>query len=122
MPVSAPCSWKRSLDVTCQLATPRTLGVKAILERFIAHRRDVVTRRTRYELRKAKEREHILLGYKIALDHIDEIIALIKASAKVAPVSSTPTGLEPDPGGPPMPANTVTPPEVVVTPLLTVEI
>src|SRR3984893_4490880 len=60
---------------------PRTLGVKAILERFIAHRRDVVTRRTRYELRKANEREHILLGYKIALDHIDEIIALIKASA-----------------------------------------
>ncbi len=60
---------------------PRTLGLKAILERFIAHRRDVVTRRTRYELRKAKEREHILLGYQIALDHIDEIIALIKASA-----------------------------------------
>jgi len=60
---------------------PRTLALKAILERFIAHRRDVVTRRTRYELRKAKEREHILLGYQIALDHIDEIIALIKASA-----------------------------------------
>ena len=59
---------------------PKTLGLKAILERFIHHRRDVVTRRTRYELRKAKEREHILLGYKIALDHIDEIIALIKAS------------------------------------------
>src|SRR5689334_13932804 len=60
---------------------PRTLALKAILERFIAHRRDVVMRRTRYELRKAKEREHILLGYRIALDHIDEIIALIKASA-----------------------------------------
>jgi DNA gyrase subunit A len=59
---------------------PRTFGLKPILERFIAHRRDVVMRRTRYELRKAKEREHILLGYKIALDHIDEIIALIKAS------------------------------------------
>jgi DNA gyrase subunit A len=59
---------------------PRTLGLKPILQRFIAHRRDVVTRRTRYDLRKAKEREHILLGYKIALDHIDEIIALIKAS------------------------------------------
>ena len=59
---------------------PKTLGLKAILERFIHHRRDVVTRRTRYELRKAKEREHILLGYQIALDHIDEIIALIKAS------------------------------------------
>ncbi len=60
---------------------PRTLGIKAILESFLAHRRDVVTRRTRYDLRKAKEREHILLGYKIALDHIDEIIAVIKASA-----------------------------------------
>ena len=60
---------------------PRTLGLKAILERFIAHRRDVVTRRTRYDLRKAREREHILAGYKIALDHIDEIIAVIKASA-----------------------------------------
>src|SRR5437660_1093851 len=59
---------------------PRTLGVKPLLERFIAHRRDVVTRRTRYDLRKAREREHILLGYKIALDHIDEIIAVIKAS------------------------------------------
>src|SRR3954468_16987480 len=60
---------------------PKTLGLKAILQRFVAHRRDVVTRRTRYELRKAREREHILLGYQIALDHIDEIIALIKASA-----------------------------------------
>src|SRR3989454_7621300 len=60
---------------------PRTLGVKPLLERFIAHRRDVVTRRTRYDLRKAREREHILVGYKIALDHIDEIIAVIKASA-----------------------------------------
>src|SRR3989440_983981 len=60
---------------------PRTLGLKPLLERFIAHRRDVVTRRTRYDLRKAREREHLLLGYKIALDHIDEIIAVIKASA-----------------------------------------
>ena len=60
---------------------PRTFNIKAMLERFVAHRRDVVTRRTRYLLRKAKEREHILLGYKIALDHIDQIIAVIKASA-----------------------------------------
>src|SRR5438045_4149103 len=59
---------------------PRTLGLKPLLERFIAHRRDVVTRRTRYDLRQARDREHILLGYKIALDHIDEIIAVIKAS------------------------------------------
>ncbi|GAC1550133.1 MAG: DNA gyrase subunit A [Myxococcales bacterium] len=60
---------------------PRTLALRDMLARFIVHRREVVTRRTRYELRKAKEREHILLGYKIALDHIDEIIAVIRASA-----------------------------------------
>jgi DNA gyrase subunit A len=57
---------------------PRILNLKEILERFIAHRRDVVTRRTRHELKKAREREHVLLGFQIALDHIDEIIELIK--------------------------------------------
>jgi DNA gyrase subunit A len=57
---------------------PRILNLREMLERFVAHRRDVVTRRSRYELRKAREREHILLGLQIALDHIDEIIELIK--------------------------------------------
>jgi DNA gyrase subunit A len=57
---------------------PRILNLKELLERFVAHRRDVVTRRTRFELRKAREREHILLGLQIALDHIDEIIELVK--------------------------------------------
>jgi DNA gyrase subunit A len=57
---------------------PRILNLKDLLDRFVAHRRDVVTRRTRFELRKAREREHILLGLQIALDHIDEIIELIK--------------------------------------------
>ncbi|HET6439336.1 MAG TPA: DNA gyrase subunit A [Anaeromyxobacter sp.] len=57
---------------------PRILNLKEMLERFVAHRRDVVTRRTRFELRKAREREHVLLGFQIALDHIDEIIELIK--------------------------------------------
>ncbi len=57
---------------------PRILNLKELLERFVAHRRDVVTRRTRYELRKAREREHILLGLQIALDHLDEIIELIR--------------------------------------------
>ena len=57
---------------------PRILDLKALLERFIAHRRDVVTRRTRFELKQARAREHILLGLQIALDHIDEIIELIK--------------------------------------------
>ena len=49
-----------------------------MLERFVAHRRDVVTRRTRFELKQARAREHILLGLQIALDHIDEIIELIR--------------------------------------------
>jgi DNA gyrase subunit A len=57
---------------------PRILNLKEVLERFVAHRRDVVTRRTRFELRQARAREHILLGLQIALDHIDEIIELIK--------------------------------------------
>jgi DNA gyrase subunit A len=57
---------------------PRTLGLRDMLDRFIAHRRDVVTRRTRFELRQARAREHILLGLQICLDHIDEIIELIK--------------------------------------------
>jgi len=57
---------------------PRILTLKELLERFVAHRRDVVTRRTRFELREALKREHILLGYQIALDNLDEIIELIK--------------------------------------------
>src|SRR5512133_2714317 len=57
---------------------PRILGLRDMLDRFVSHRRDVVTRRTRFELKQARAREHILLGYQIALDHIDEIIELIK--------------------------------------------
>lgn len=59
---------------------PQTLSLKEVLEEFIAHRYDVVTRRTKFDLKKAEAREHILLGLKKALDHIDEIIKLIKAS------------------------------------------
>ena len=59
---------------------PQTLSLKSILEEFIAHRQLVVTRRTKFDLRKAEEREHILLGLKKALDHIDKIIKTIKAS------------------------------------------
>ena len=62
---------------------PQTLSLKALLEYFVAHRKEVVTRRTKYDLRKAQEREHILLGLKKALDHIDEIIKLIKKSKDV---------------------------------------
>jgi DNA gyrase subunit A len=59
---------------------PRVLGLQDIITEHIKHRRSVVRRRTEYELRKAKERAHILEGLKIALDHIDEVIATIRAS------------------------------------------
>ena len=59
---------------------PHVLSLKRLLNYFLQHRRDVVLRRTRYELRKAEERAHILEGLKIALDHLDAIIALIRAS------------------------------------------
>ncbi|MEI6054209.1 MAG: DNA gyrase subunit A [Candidatus Saccharibacteria bacterium] len=59
---------------------PRILGLQDILNEFLKHRHIVVRRRTEFELRKAKERAHILEGYKIALDHIDEVIKVIRAS------------------------------------------
>ena len=59
---------------------PRTLGLREILLEFIKHRQIVVRRRTEFELNKAKARAHILEGLKIALDHIDEVIATIRAS------------------------------------------
>ncbi|MBR2996823.1 DNA gyrase subunit A [Candidatus Saccharibacteria bacterium] len=59
---------------------PRILGLKEILAEFIKHRQKVVRRRTEFDLKKAKERAHILEGLKIALDHIDEVIKVIRAS------------------------------------------
>jgi DNA gyrase subunit A len=59
---------------------PETMSLKGILENFVSHRTTVIRRRTEYDLKKALEREHILLGLKKALDHIDEIIKLIKKS------------------------------------------
>lgn len=60
---------------------PKVLSLKSILEEFLTHRRLVVKRRTEYDLRKAEERAHILEGLKIALDHIDEVIKVIRAAA-----------------------------------------
>jgi len=60
---------------------PRVLSLKETISHFIEHRKEVVTRRTQYELGKAEERLHILEGLKIALDHLDEVIALIRKSA-----------------------------------------
>lgn len=65
---------------------PQTLSLRTILEEFVKHRQIVIRRRTEYDLRKAEDREHILIGLKKALDHIDEIIKLIKKS-KDAPIA-----------------------------------
>lgn len=59
---------------------PHVLTLKDMLDKFLHHRRSVVLRRTRFELRKAEEKAHILEGLKIALDHLDEIISLIRRS------------------------------------------
>ena len=59
---------------------PQILGLKSLLEKFIEHRKEVITRRSRFELRKARDRAHILDGLKKALDHIDEVIKVIRHS------------------------------------------
>ena len=64
--------------------TPKTLSLKDMLRYYILHQKDVVTRRTRYDLDKSKARAHILEGLIKALDHIDEIVAIIKASKDTA--------------------------------------
>ena len=63
---------------------PLTLGLKDILLHYLRHRKEVVRRRTRYELKRAEERAHVLEGLKVALDNLDAVIALIKASATPA--------------------------------------
>ncbi len=67
---------------------PQTLSLKSILSAFIAHRIDVIRRRSEFDLRKAKEREHILLGLKKALDYIDRVITVIRGS-KDATIAKT---------------------------------
>jgi DNA gyrase subunit A len=67
---------------------PQTLSLKGMLENSSKHRREVVKRRTEYDLRKAEEREHILLGLSKALDHIDEVIKIIRASKDVPTASA----------------------------------
>ena len=62
---------------------PKTLTLKEILQQYISFQEDVITRRTQYDLRKAKERAHILEGLKIAIDFIDEVIAIIRSSKTV---------------------------------------
>lgn len=65
---------------------PKVLTLNQIIEKYVDHQADVITRRTRYDLNKAKERAHILEGLKIALDHIDEVINIIRSS-KTEPIA-----------------------------------
>ena len=80
---------------------PRLLSLKAMLEAFLRHRREVVTRRTVFDLRKARERVHVLEGLAIALSNIDEIIATIKASASPAAAKEALTARRWSPGAVP---------------------
>ncbi|MDR2670427.1 MAG: DNA gyrase subunit A, partial [Oscillospiraceae bacterium] len=59
---------------------PKTLSLREVLDHYIAHQREIVVRRTRYDLRKARERAHILEGLRIAVDNLDEVIAIIRAA------------------------------------------
>src|ERR1044071_7905099 len=63
---------------------PRVLNLKSALQVFLDHRREVVRRRTVFELREAEKRQHVLEGFKIALDHLDAVIAMIRAAADPA--------------------------------------
>ena len=72
--------------VSLDHGVPKQMSLKQTLQAFVEHRHEVVVRRTKYDLRKAEERAHILEGYRIALDNIDAVIALIKKS-KDAPTA-----------------------------------
>lgn len=62
---------------------PRVLNLREIIDYYIAHQEDVITRRTKYDLRKAQERAHLLEGYKLVIDNIDEVVHLIRASKSI---------------------------------------
>ncbi|NIM06936.1 MAG: DNA gyrase subunit A [Armatimonadetes bacterium] len=63
---------------------PRTLGILGLLNQYLSHRREIITRRSQFELEKARARAHILEGYRIALKFLDEVIAIIRAAANPA--------------------------------------
>ncbi|MDD6563592.1 MAG: DNA gyrase subunit A [Clostridiales bacterium] len=63
---------------------PKLLNLKEVIDYYIAHQEDVIVRRTRYELRKAQERAHLLEGYKVVVDNVDEVIRIIRASKSIA--------------------------------------
>jgi DNA gyrase subunit A len=75
-------------DPATRRLVPKELSIKEVLQHYVDHRHEVIVRRAQYELDKAKEREHILEGLKIAVDNIDEVIALIRAAADTETASA----------------------------------
>ncbi len=75
-------------DPLTRRLVPKELGIRDVLGHYIAHRHEVITRRAEFELRKAREREHILEGLKIAVDNIDEVIKVIRAADDTPSASS----------------------------------
>jgi DNA gyrase subunit A len=75
-------------DAQTRQLVPRVMGLKEALQHYVAHRHDVIVRRTQYDLDKALEREHILEGLKIAVDNIDAVIKLIRAARDTQTASS----------------------------------
>ena len=65
------------------MGSRKLLSLKELIFYYVKHRKEVVVRRTKYDLRKAEERAHILEGLKIALEHVDEVVKIIKASESV---------------------------------------
>ena len=84
--------------VALQEGQPKLMNLKQILEAFLAHRREIVTRRTIFDLRKARDRAHVLEGQAVALANIDEVIALIKASPSPAEAKVALMGNSLEPG------------------------
>jgi DNA gyrase subunit A len=75
-------------DPVSKRLVPKIMGMREVLQHFIAHRHDVIKRRTEFDLAKAKEREHILEGLKIAVDNIDAVIKTIRAAADTETAST----------------------------------
>ena len=71
---------------------PKEMGLVQAVKHFVDHRIDVVRRRTAYLLMKAREREHILEGYQVALDHIDDVIRIIRSAVETARGAREPVG------------------------------
>lgn len=68
---------------------PKILTLREMIDYYISHQEDVISRRTRFELKKAQERAHLLEGYKIVIDNVDEVIRIIRSSKNIPDAKAT---------------------------------